>query len=185
MKKYTLLILLFTVFIVSCKTVEVIVPVDFSNYEVEALEQGKYGTVLMKVYSYDYSVDNAIQRAKMDAIHALIFKGVPGSNSVKPIDKEGYRANENYYNNFFGLYNIKITEKKLRAGKFNNFNISQTFNAPYRNYVVISNDGTINPNDRLRVGNKFKVGVMVSVNIHDLRKKLENDKIINKLDSGF
>jgi len=185
MKKQILLLIILTAFFASCKTVEIVVPVDYSNYEVEALEQGTYGTVLMKVYSYDYSVDNAIQRAKMDAVHAILFKGVPGSNSEKPLDKRGYKSNKEFYDNFFGLYNIKTSEKKIKSGKVDNFNINNTFNAPYRTYVVVSNDGTINPNDRLKVGNKYKVGVVVSVNVHSLRKKLEEEKIINKLNSGF
>ncbi len=177
--------LILSINLFSCKTIEMFVPVDYTNYEVEVLEQGNYQTVLLKVYSYAYSVDDAIQRAKMDAVHAVLFKGIPNSNIYKPMVGDGYQMHKDYFDKFFGLYIIKTTKKTIEDGKVDLLDINQTFNAPYRLYVQISNDGTIDSNDRLRVGNKYKVGVVVSVNIAQLRKQLENDKIIRSLSSGF
>jgi hypothetical protein len=170
---------------ISCKTMEIIVPVDFTNYEVQPLEQGIKGTVLLKVFSYEYTVTDAIERAKFDAIHAILFKGIQGSNSAKPLDKNGYEAHKEYYDDFFGLYKIKTTESKFKNGEVEPLKIAYTFNAPYRLYVQISSDGSIDPADRYKVGNKYKVGVVVSVNKDLLRNKLEQDGIITKMTDGF
>ncbi len=178
----TKLFFLLSIFIVlSCKTV---VPVDYTKYEVEALDQGIQGTVLMKVYSYDKSVKNAIERAKMNAVQAVLFKGIPGSNISKPMVKDGRMAHEEYFNKFFGLYKVN---KKLRRRDRNKdaIDFSRLFNAPYRSYVQVSNDGSLAPGDRVKVGNSYKVGVEVSVNHAQLRKKLEEDGVINGINSGF
>jgi len=178
MKKLLIIVI---IIMQSCKTTQVIVPVDFTNYEVKALNQGTQGTVLMKVYSYGYTIDNAIERAKMDAVHAVLFKGVSGSNSSRPIVLEGQEVHKEYFDDFFGLYKVEKGRKNL----VDPFSIDKVFNAPYKMYVQLSNDGSIDPSDRLKVGNKYKVGVVVSVNLTELRGKMENDKIINKLNSGF
>jgi len=169
----------------ACKSVIITAPVDFTNYEVEALDQGIDGTTLLKVYSYAPTVSDAIQRGKFDAIHAILFKGVPGSDTKKPMVKTNYNDHKDYFDAFFGLYKIKTTQQKIESGKVELFDINQTFNAPYRQYVQISNDGSIDPADRLKVPKGYKVGVIVSVNTGELRRKLEKDGIISGLNSGF
>ena len=182
MKRHYLLFLALTsTLLFGCKTAKVTVPVDFTNYEIKALNQGTEGTVLMKVYSYGYTVDNAIQRAKMDAVHAVLFKGVPGSNVSRPMVKKGRSAHKDYFDNFFGLYKVKGSKRKM----IDPLDINEIFNAPYKQYVQISNDGSVDPSDRLRIGNKYKVGVVVSVNQRELRKKMETDHIIRSLGTGF
>ena len=56
---------------------------------------------------------------------------------------------------------------------------------PYLNYVSISNDGSINENDRFKVGSKLKIGVIVSVSKANLRNELESAGIIKRLNAGF
>lgn len=165
----------------SCRTT---VPVDYTNYEVQALEQGVQGTVLMKVYAYDKTADRAIERAKMNAVQAVLFKGVPGSNVARPLVKDGMDAHKEYFDEFFGLYKItkKITKRKQNQDYLD---FSRVFNAPYKTYVQISNDGTIAPGDRVKVGDSYKVGVVVSVNHRELRKKLEQDRVIKGINHGF
>lgn len=182
-KMKTKIIFLMTVLFVwlGCRTT---VPVDYSNYEVQGLDQGVQGTVLMKVYAYDKTVDSAIERAKMNAIQAVLFKGVPGSNVCRPMVNEGMDAHKEYFEEFFGLYKIrkKVTKRKQNQDYLD---FSRVFNAPYKNYVQISNDGTIAPGDRVKVGDSYKVGVVVSVNHRELRKKMETDRIIRGINQGF
>ena len=52
-------------------------------------------------------------------------------------------------------------------------------------FVNLSNDGSIDGADRLRVGNKYKIGVVVSVQKDALRKYLEQEGIIKRLDAGI
>ena len=55
----------------------------------------------------------------------------------------------------------------------------------YLNYVAISNDGSISDEDRLKVGKKLKIGVILSVQKANLRRELEAAGIVKKLNSGF
>ncbi len=147
-----------------------------TNYEVKSLAQGQEGTVLFKIYSYGKTVEEATERAKMDAIHAVLFKGIPGSNSEKPLIKDMNILTEkgDYFMTFFGVDDLPTrtrNNKKIRYG---------AEGAPYRMYVALSTDGSINPADRTKIGDEYKVGVAVSVMFHQLRAKLESDGIVRK-----
>jgi len=173
--------LIIILILASCSSQKVVVPVDWTNYEAKAMGQGKEGTIILKVYSYGYTVDNAIERAKMDAIHAVLFKGIPGSNLTHPMVKNGRQTHKEYFDNFFGLYYVKAGKRTM----IDPLDLSKVFNAPYKLYVQLSNDGSVSASDTYRVGNKYKAGVVVSVNIRELRKKLETDQVIHSLNSGF
>lgn len=135
---------------------------DF-NYEVQFLRTGLQGTELFKVFAYGRNEKQCIENAKMDAVKAILFKGVPGSGLQKPLVTELSEMNEHkdYFKAFF------------REG------------GPYLNYVSISNDGSINENDRFKVGSKLKIGVIVSVSKANLRNELESAGIIKRLNAGF
>lgn len=151
------LVLLATTTLASCSSAKP----DFS-YEMVCQGVGTQGSNLLKVYSYAKNNDKAIEAAKKNAVHGILFKGIVGGNGcaaqpaiVKPNEQA---ANEVYFKNFFE-------------------------SGAYLRYVSLSNDGTISGKDRLKVGKYYKIGVIVSVNKHDLRKQLEADGIIRKL--GF
>ncbi len=135
---------------------------DF-NYEVQFIRTGLQGTELFKVFAYGRNERQCLEAAKMDAVKAILFKGVPGSGLQKPMVTE-------------------LSEMKQHKDYFKAFFKD---NGPYLNYVSISNDGSINENDRFKVGNKLKIGVIVSVNKANLRTELENAGIIKKLNAGF
>ncbi|MFZ4797703.1 MAG: hypothetical protein ACOYMA_09430 [Bacteroidia bacterium] len=138
----------------------------FYDYEVECMGGGTDGTQFIKVWGYGSNPDIAIEQAKKNAVHALIFKGIttgkPGCMQ-KPLATQvgAEQQYKEYFDSFFS-----------KEGK-------------YLNFVSISNDGSINPNDRLKVGNKYKIGVAVSVKHASLRKELEAAGIVNRLDNGF
>jgi hypothetical protein len=135
---------------------------DF-NYEVQFLRTGLQGTELFKVFAYGRNERQCIENAKMDAVKAILFKGVPGSGLQKPmvVDLSEMNEHKDYFKAFF------------------------KDDGPYLNYVSISNDGSINENDRYKVGNKLKIGVIVSVNKANLRNELESAGIIKRLNAGF
>lgn len=147
------------------------------NYETEALEQGQQGTVMFKVFSYGESVEEAVERAKMDAVHAVLFKGVPGTNVEDPIVKnpsQKQKKHSKYFKTFFGVEDLERRERNkggLRYGPKS---------ADYRLYVQRSGDGSINPKDRVKVDGGYKVGISISVNHKELRKRLEDDGIIEE-----
>ncbi len=137
--------------------------IDNFNYEVQFIRVGLEGTILFKIFSYGRNEIECIQNAKLNAIKAVIFKGIPGSDLQKPLvtepgAQEKYR---NYFEIFFGK------------------------NGKYLRFVSLSGDGSINPDDRFKVGRQYKIGVVVSVQKAELRKELEDANIINKLGEGF
>lgn len=138
----------------------------FYNYEVECMGTGMDGTQLIKVWGYGRKSDDAIEQAKKNAVHAVIFKGITAGKSgcmQKPLSTSAgtEQQHQEYFNTFFS-----------KGGK-------------YLNFVNVSTDGSINPNDRLKVGKQYKIGVVVSVAHAALRKELEASGVIKRLDAGF
>ncbi len=138
----------------------------FSNYEVQCMGTGRQGTTLIKSWSYAKNYRRAVELSKKHAVHAVIFKGVPsgtGGCSRRPLASEAGAETKHstYFANFF------------------------SDNGPYLRFVSLSGDGTVNPNDRLKVGGQYKIGVPVIVMHSELRKELEAAKIIKALNSGF
>ncbi|WP_372746039.1 hypothetical protein [Lutibacter sp.] len=136
------------------------------RYEIEAVNVGVQGTCLIKAWTYSKKPDVAIEQAKKNAVHGIIFKGFAGKQGVpgqKPL-----------------VSNVNLEEEK--SDFFTPF-----FNdgGKYMKFVTISNDGNIGVGDRLKVGKEYKIGVMVSVNISELRRDLEEAGIVKGLGAGF
>lgn len=136
------------------------------RYEIEAVQTGVQGTYLIKVWSYSKKPAVAIEQSKKNAIHGIIFKGITGKSSVpgqKPLAS-----------------NVNLEEEK--ADYFKPF-----FNdgGKYLKFVSLTNDGAVAAEDRMKIGKEYKIGLVVSVNVSELRKDLENAGIIRSLSSGF
>lgn len=136
------------------------------RYEIEAVQTGTQGTYLIKVWSYSKKPEVATEQSKKNAIHGIIFKGFPGKSGV---------PGQNPLTN-----NSNLEEEK--ADFFNNFFSN---GGKYMKYVSLSNDGAVAAEDRMKIGKEYKIGVIVSVNVAELRKELENEGIIRSLSSGF
>jgi hypothetical protein len=137
---------------------------DFSamNYEVQFIQTGLDGTILFKIYAYGKDDDQAIANAKSDALKAVMFRGIPGSDLVRPMvtDLAAPETHKDFFQTFFGTQQ-------------------------YLQYVSISGDGTVDSDDRFKVGKRIKLGVVVSVQKDNLRKLLEAAGIVRSLNSGF
>ena len=136
------------------------------RYELEGVGEGKEGTYLVKVWSYSKKPDVAIEQAKKNAIHAIIFQGYSGSGYVSgqpPLSKSPGLENE----------------------KADFFDVFFADGGPYLKYVSVSNDGSIAGEDRLKVGKEYKIGVIVSIRKDLLKKDLQDQGIIQGLSSGF
>ena len=136
------------------------------RYEIEAVGVGVQGTYLVKVWSYSKKPEVAIEQAKKNAVHGIIFRGfagkqgIPGQRALTPnVNLEQEKAE--FFKPFFG-----------NGGK-------------YMKFVSITNDGSIAAGDRLKVDKEYKIGVIVSVNVSALRNDLEEAGIIKGLSSGF
>lgn len=137
---------------------------DIFEYEVVSAGVATEGSELVKVYSYASNQKKAIELGKKNAVHAILFKGVPGSNGnyTKPamVKNADYEANEDFFDKFF------------KSGK-------------YLQFVALSTDGVIDPSDMLRVGGRYKIGIVYVVNKAALRQYLESEGIIKGMNSMF
>lgn len=134
------------------------------RYEIECVGIGQPGTKLIKVWSYSKKPNVAINQAKKNAVHGLIFRGYAGGatgcTSQKPLtnDPSLEQQKADFFTPFFA-----------EGGK-------------YMKFVSVSGDGTPEP---MKVGKEYKVGVVVTVMTDLLRKDLEDAGIIKGLTSGF
>lgn len=136
------------------------------RYEIEAVQTGIQGSYLVKVWSYSKKPDVAIEQAKKNAVHGIIFRGFIGTPSVS-----GQKSLTNNSN--------------LEVEKEDFFKPFFADGGKYMKFVSMSNDGAVAAGDRMKVSKEYKIGVVLSVNITALRKDLEDAGIIKSLTSGF
>ncbi|NDV80446.1 hypothetical protein [Bacteroides sp. 51] len=137
------------------------------NYEIEQVATGKKGSVIVKIWTISSKPEVAADQAKKNAVHGIIFKGVPEKDrlpSKRPLMKDvnGYEENKAFFDEF------------LSNG------------GAYMRFVTLTTNGVLDAGDLLKITKKeYKVGVQVTVNYDELRKYLEQSGVIKKLDSGF
>ncbi|PIF30117.1 hypothetical protein CLU81_0519 [Flavobacterium sp. 9] len=136
------------------------------RYEIEAVQTGIQGTYLIKVWSYSKKPEVATEQCKKNAIHGIIFKGFAG--------KSGVPGQSPLTNN-----------SDLEIEKADFFKTFFSDGGKYMKFVTLSNDGAVDAEDRMKIGKEYKIGVIVSVNVSELRKDLETAQIIKSLSSGF
>ena len=136
------------------------------RYEIEVVQTGTPGSYLIKVWSYSKKPEVAIEQTKKNAVHGIIFRGFTGTQSVP-----GQKALTN---------NVNLEVEK--EGFFKPFFAD---GGKYMKFVSLSNDGAVAAEDRMKVGKEYKIGVVISVNIANLRKDLEEAGIIKALGAGF
>lgn len=110
-------------------------PAKVYDYEIFCVKTGQNGLQIVKVFSYGKSVEKASAQCKKNAVHGAIFKGISGGDCrpnppIVGLDK--YESNKAYFDEFFS------------SGK-------------YLQFVTLSGDGSIAPNDRLKTSNGCKV----------------------------
>ncbi|MBB78211.1 MAG: hypothetical protein CL844_04340 [Crocinitomicaceae bacterium] len=138
------------------------------RYELEAVATGVSGTYQVKVWSYSRNVETAMEQAKKNAVHGIIFKGFPDKGDVKgqkPIATNPNidEQNKDFFEEFF-----------------------KTGGGDYMKFVTLANNGQIAPQDRIKISKKeYKIGIVVSVNKSELRKYLEKAGIVRGLSDGF
>jgi hypothetical protein len=136
------------------------------RYEIEGVGEGKEGTYLVKVWTYSKKPKIAIEQAKKNAVHGVVFQQVVGSGKVstKP---------------------ALVSDPGVEISKADFFDPFFEDNGEYMKYVSLSNDGSIAPEDRLKVGKEYKIGVIVSVRKDALKEALIKAGVIKSLNSGF
>ncbi|HIZ85648.1 MAG TPA: hypothetical protein IAC04_04070 [Candidatus Coprenecus stercoravium] len=131
------------------------------SYEVESVGVGAEGTYVLRVWSWYRTPDMPVNVAGKNAVHAVIFKGVPaggGASAQPPLYKGQISASDSLF--------------------FDGF-----FTAAYQNYVNSVASGS---RQVLKTGNReYKIGYVVSVAKDNLRKYLETQGVVKALSEGF
>ena len=137
--------------------------IDDNRYEIEMAEVGEPGTLVVKVWCYNKKPQISEDVAKMNAIKGVLFKGVSDSGRMKgrkALVEDGYNNHKDYFDDFF------------KEGK-------------YANYSRVALNNYVEQNSLIKVGKLYKIGKIVVISYNDLRKQLEEDKIIKGLNYGF
>lgn len=141
---------------------------DHWRYEIECMGTGVQGSYLIKVWTYSVRPTIAIEQAKKNAVHGIIFKGYSTGQqrctAQKPLarDPDVEELHAKFFDEFFA-----------EGGK-------------YMKYVNLTTDGAIAAGDMLKIGKKeYKIGVVVSVSKDELRRYLVSEGIIKGLLDGF
>jgi hypothetical protein len=142
-----------------------------ASYEVQVLGVGQDGTKVFRIWSYDKTVEAAINKAKRDAVAACLFSGLPGSgqtNQTPAICKSGdEETHEAFFQEFFAY-----PDKKGNGGAYLRF-VNRTTDEP--------------PSGKYRVQMKggYKIAIDVQVMYNNLRSYMEEKGIVKKLGHGF
>ena len=129
------------------------------HYEITCAGTGVQGTYLVEVTSYGKTVDAALAQMKKDAVHGVLFKGISGKCTQKPLAGRAEVENENksFFDKFFSA------------------------SGDYEKYVIDDQNTNMTVT---KVGKReYKVTKVISVKKDMLRKDLEKAGIIKAL--GF
>lgn len=135
------------------------------SYEVAIVRVAQEGTKYLKVWGVAGSPDKAIDQAMQDAVAACIFTGIEGNQiagKVPPLTsgKDSYEQHKDFFDKFF------------KKGEF-------------MNYVKNVNSNYPTGENNIKTSKGRKVGIYVVVMYDNLRKRLEKEGIVKKLNSYF
>ena len=138
------------------------------KYEITPVSVGAKGSVVVAVWSDSSNPVVAGEQAKKNAVHGVIFKGIPANGSVpgkRPLvpastgdEQQQQQRQAEYFDRFFedgGAYMrfVNLNREKQQVTRVDK--------------------------------RKYRVGVVVVVSYDELRRELENQGIVRKLDAGF
>lgn len=163
-----LFLCLFITSFISCKSSQKMADEDTNEwrYELEAVQTANQGSYIIKTWTYSRDPSTAKEQAKKNAVHGIIFKGFPDKGRVKgqrPLVKstDADTQHEEFFTGFF------------KQG------------GDYQKYVTLADHGAIEAGDRIKIGKEYKIGILTTVNVSELRKRLEDEGIIKELGSYF
>lgn len=139
---------------------------SWDNYEVATVQVGSDGTKFVKVWGYGKNLKKAMLQAKKNAIHACIFRGLPGTETAMatpPLcnNSDAFEQNRAYFESFFS-----------DSGDF-------------VRYLNMTTDTVPSGTDMRAVKSGYKVALYIQIMYDNLRKRLEDDGIIRGLSTGF
>ena len=134
------------------------------RYDIEYCKSSD-GFLLVKVWSYSKSANLALEQARKNAVHGVIFRGFVSTNhddaSIPPLAKDPMI--EATHADFFETFFDDETGSYMR----------------YAPSIIESSKQVV------KFGKEYKAGVVVTVNHNMLRKHLEEAGIIKRFGGGI
>lgn len=113
------------------------------------------GVVHLKSIGVDNRTEQATEKAKINAIKAVLFEGIPGSNVANPLVNQAVKEkHKSFFNKFLQPH------------------------GDYSQYIV---NTRLDPEERVKVKGGIRIGIDIAINYSQLQKRLEHENII----SGF
>lgn len=131
-----------------------------TNYEVACEAVGVEGTQVLTIWTFGRDMEDAMSSARLNAVQALLFKGVNSNVCVVPA----------------------LIQKDVDEQAFNWLKEFFTLGGEYLNYVNQSGDVPI---DMIRSGRLVKVSSVVVVDRNRLRERLRQNGIITGFGDEF
>lgn len=128
------------------------------NYELtrsgmRGMKSGDYNYIVFVVYSYGKKEQTTTNICLRNAVHGLLFKGLPAEEGLGRVDaimgSTAYEDHKEYFDGFF--------------------------QKDFMQFVQETNKGM---QDVMKVGKELKVGVKVKVNVTQLKERLKNDGVL-------
>jgi hypothetical protein len=167
MKKIFLYIVIFALGVIVAQGKDDIPGYDYELSLSEDNVSATSGFKVFKVWSYGKKKQLLTEEIGMrNAIHGIIFKGIAASDigsqgNVPPLVPEGYESHKEYFDAFFN-------------------------SGEYKQFVQLTSRGAIQAGDVMKLSsNRYKVGMLVQVNLNALRKRLEKDGIVQNARNIF
>ena len=135
------------------------------RYELQpAVGQAPQGCAIVRVWSYSKNANVATSQAGKNAVHGIIFTGYAPSNDSKRLPGRKPLIDDPDAEERFATY----FEKFFEDGGL------------YQRYVSLMGNGV--PDQVVKVGKEYKIGLIVTVMVDELRQRLEQDGVLKKMD---
>lgn len=142
-----------------------------ASYEIQVLGVGQDGTKVFRIWSFDKTVEAAVNKAKRDAVAACLFVGLPGSGNTNQTPAICKMSDEKTYEDFFQEF-FRYPQKNGEGGA-------------YLRFVNRTTDETPSGKYRIQMKGGYKIAIDVQVMYNHLRSYMEEQGISKKLDAGF
>lgn len=134
-----------------------------SNYQIECVRISPDGYVLLKIWDLQKGANYKLEQAKIDVVSNLLYAGFSGKNDCI--------TQSPFLNSNEEITNFKKIEKNF-------FSKSGKYAFLIKGSIKVSMQNNLTPNKSIKV---FEI----EVSKNELRKYLEEQKIIKSLNNGF
>lgn len=168
MQRLTLILLCLTLSFAQLWAKSKVKEAETYNYEIEAYSANSTvdaSKCIIRVWSYGKKENATRDICMRNAVHGILFKGYAAfdfhSSGKQALVPDGYDAHKEYFDQFFN-------------------------SGDYKQFVQVTNKGMAEAGSVIKISkNEYKIGVVVMISYDALRKRLENDGIIKKMDFLF